>query len=84
MDEIFTHRQKECLRLLKDYAADFAMLEKWSHECKYHNDKEACRLAEYVSEEMDRIKEEAEVCGWTATRVIFTAGGMRHSLLRRE
>jgi len=25
---------------------------------------------------------EAEVCGWTPTRAIFTARGLRHSLLK--
>ena len=82
MNEIFTHKQKECLRLLKDYTIYFAMDEKYGHECKYHNDKNACRLHEFLLEQMDKIKEEAEICGWTPSITIFTASGMRHSLLR--
>jgi len=84
MSEIFTYNQKECLRLLKDYVTDFAMHERWSHECKYHNDEHACRMAKFVSEEMERIKEEAEACGWTPTRILFTAGGIRHAILKKE
>ena len=84
MGEIFTHKQAECLRLLKDYISYLALDEKYSHECKYHNNEDACRLHEFLLEQMDRIKEEAEVCGWAPSRVAFTAGGMRHSLLRRE
>ena len=61
MGEIFTHKQAECLRLLKDYISYLALDEKYSHECKYHNNEDACRLHEFLLEQMDRIKEEAEV-----------------------
>jgi len=67
MEDVFTFRQKECLRLLKDYATYFAMDEKYSHECKYHDNKHACELHTFLLKEMDRLKKEAEVCGWTST-----------------
>jgi len=63
MSEIFTHKQKECLRLLRDYAVYFAMDERYNHECKYHDNKHACEMHISLLKEMDRLKKEAEVCG---------------------
>lgn len=68
----FTFEQQECLRLLKDYAATFAMDEIFAHECNKHNDKKACEMHEFTSRKMDAIKESAEHCGWTPTLTILT------------
>jgi len=65
MVDVFDFEQKECLRLLKDYATYFAMGKRYAHECDYHDDKNSCELHNFVSERMKKIKERAEGCGWT-------------------
>lgn len=72
MKEPFTFEQRECLRLLKDYATTFAMYKVSAHECNKHNDKKACEMQEFSSEMLDSIKEGAEHCGWTPTLTILT------------
>ena len=71
MSEEFSFKQKECLRLLKDYATYFAMDERYAHECDYHNDKKSCELHDFALKRMEEIKEQAEECGWAETISVF-------------
>jgi len=71
MKKEFSFKQKECLRLLKDYATYFAMDERYAHECVKHDDKDACELHDFALKRMEEIKEQAEACGWTATISVF-------------
>ena len=71
MSDVFSFKEKECLRLLKDYATYFAIDERYIHECNYHNNKKSCESHNFISEQMKKIKEEAEGCGWTETISVF-------------
>lgn len=76
MEEIFNFKQRECLRLLRDYATTFAMDEIFAHECDWHNNKKACEMHEFARKELQEIKEQAESCGWTETLTIIRRGEM--------
>jgi len=67
MSEVFNFEQRECLRLLKDYAVTFAMDEVFAHECEFHNATHGCELHKFCLEKLSNLKEQAEVCGWTET-----------------